>query len=131
MLVKKLLAGFILIPLIEMILLIKIGQELGVWITIVLVVGLGALGLVLVKNQGLYVLHSVRYEISRGRLPGDTLLDGVLVLAGGILLITPGILTASIGLLLMFPVFRWRVREALKGRLINQLHLGYFQFRGW
>lgn len=133
MLLRKALILFILIPLIEMFLLIKIGQKLGVAITLLLVVGFGVIGVVLIKKQGLYVLYRVRAEISRGHLPGDTILDGLLVLAGGLLLITPGILTASIGLLLMVPSARQPVREVLKGWLINQIHLGrwYVQFKGW
>lgn len=133
MFIKKVLAGFILVPLLEMIVLIRIGQELGVWLTLVLVVGLGVLGFILIKHQGLYVWHRARAEISRGHLPGDTILDGVLVLLGGILLITPGFLTAICGLILMFPATRRRVRELLKVWLVNQLHLGgwYFRFKEW
>jgi len=128
LLAKKVLAGFILVPLIEMFLLIKIGQELGVWATLVLVVGLGVLGFSLVKKQGLYVFHKVRSELASGKLPADTFLDGALILAGGLLLITPGVLTASIGLILMFPTIRRPVRQVLKVWLANQLQSGKWQF---
>jgi UPF0716 protein FxsA len=131
--VRKLLAVFIIIPVLEMFILIKIGQMLGVWPTLAFVVGLGALGFILVKTQGLYVLNRVQYEINSGKVPGDTLLDGVLVLAGGILLITPGVLTAGIGLLLMFPAIRYTLRQMLKDRLAHRLRSGrwHFQYKGW
>lgn len=128
MLAKKLLAVFILIPLVEMFLLIKIGQELGVWATLILVIGLGALGFFLVKKQGLYVFHKVQSELAGGRLPADTLLDGALVLVGGLLLITPGVLTAGIGLIFMFPSARHSFRQVLKVWLANQLKAGKWQF---
>ncbi|MCF8012369.1 MAG: FxsA family protein [Clostridiales bacterium] len=123
---RKILPIFIVVPLIEMIILIKIGQVLGALPTILLVLGLGFFGFFLVKYQGLYILFEVRNEISRGNLPGDTLLDGLIVFVGGILLITPGFITAAIGIIFMIPQFRQGIRKLIKNWLNKKINSGTF-----
>lgn len=101
-----LLAIIIAIPLIEIVLLIKIGQYIGAGNTILLVIITGIAGAFLAKYQGLKVLWEIRSLLAQGRMPGYKLLEGLLVLLGGILLLTPGFFTDVIGLLCLLPLTR-------------------------
>lgn len=104
--VSHLLLILIVIPLMELTLLIKAGQYLGSGTTILLVVLTGILGASLAKYQGLKVLWEFRHSISQGIMPGNKLLEGLLVLLGGILLLTPGFVTDTIGFLFLLPTSR-------------------------
>lgn len=115
---------FILVPFVELILLIRVGSYMGFWPTFFMLVILGLLGFVLARSQGFFVLHRIKEELAQGRLPGDALLDGLLVFSGGLLLITPGLLTDIAGLLLMVPQLRGRIRGILKIWLWNRLSSG-------
>ena len=71
----------------------------------------GAVGAWLTRRQGLKALAAVRSDVEHGIVPAAGLLDGVLILAAGLLLLTPGLLTDTAGLLLLVP----RVRTAIRG----------------
>lgn len=107
----KLLLLFILVPVVELILLISIGQWMGTLPTIALIILTGALGAYLVKLQGVQVLNQIRGEFRTGRLPAGALVDGAMVLVAGALLMTPGILTDTLGLLCLVPA----TRRVIKG----------------
>ncbi|MDK2823726.1 MAG: protein FxsA [Clostridia bacterium] len=115
---------FTLVPLIELALLIKLGQYLGALPTIFLVIITGGIGVFLAKDQGLMVLSKIQYDLQQGILPGDSLLDGLLVLVGSVLLITPGLITDIIGFLLLLPFSRTVVRKFLKIKLRNLIDEG-------
>lgn len=102
----KLLPLLILIPLVELWLLIEVGRAIGSVPTILLVAATGFAGLLLAKSQGLSVLRRMQADLEQGILPGDIILDGVCILAGGTMLLAPGLLTDLLGLLLLVPVFR-------------------------
>jgi len=112
---------FVLVPILELMLLIRIGEWVGLWPTLALVVLTGATGAALARAEGLRVLWQFRSELERGRLPGRALQDGIAVLVGGAFLVTPGILTDLAGLTLLFPpTRRWiqaRVRASLERRI--------------
>lgn len=110
---SRLLLIFILVPFVEVMILIQVGKYLGFWPTLLLLFGLGTLGFLLVKSQGLSVIRRIREEVRAGRPPGDALLDALLIFSGGLLLITPGLLTDAAGLLLMLPTVRTRARRWL------------------
>jgi UPF0716 protein FxsA len=107
---------FTLVPLIELALLIEIGSYIGTTNTILLVVATGIAGAILAKAQGFQVFTRIQAELNAGHLPGDSLIDGAMVLAGGILLLTPGIITDFVGLAALFPL----TRDLLK-RLIREV----------
>lgn len=104
---------FIAVPFIELLILIKIGSGLGFWPTLALVVIPGALGAVMARSQGLAVLSEIKRDIAAGRLPGSRILDGLLILVGGILLITPGIITDILGLSVLIPGVRKYYRKII------------------
>lgn len=112
----KLLALFIAIPLIELALLIQIGEWLGVAPTIGLVVVTGILGASLARWQGFKTFLKIQRELDSGRIPANELLDGLMILIGGLLLLTPGLLTDLLGFSLLIPPVRTWFRGWLKHR---------------
>jgi UPF0716 protein FxsA len=105
---------FLIVPLVELGLLMFLADSTDWKVALLLVVATGLAGAWLVKHQGWRALGRIRSEIQAGQLPGDALVDGLLVLVAGILLLTPGILTdlAALGLLLPFS------RRLVKTRLV-------------
>lgn len=129
----KLLLLFIVVPAVELVLLIKIGQVIGALATGVLIVVTGIVGATLAKWQGLSVLQRLREETARGELPADSLLDGAFILVAGALLVTPGVLTDLFGFSCLVPPVRRvmkrvllnRIRQAMEeGRMQVSMHVG-------
>jgi UPF0716 protein FxsA len=112
---------FVVVPVIELVLLIQLGQVVGLWPTLALVIFTGVTGAALARLEGLRVLFQFRSQLASGKLPGQALLDGISVLVGGAFLLTPGILTDVAGFSLLFPpTRRWiqrRVQRGLEGQL--------------
>ena len=108
-----LMLAFIAVPLVELAILIKIGQYLGVMGTLGVVVLTGLLGSALAASQGSRALRQIREDMMAGRMPAQSILDGGLVLAAGLLLITPGLLTDSVGFFLLVPPGRRLLRRLL------------------
>ena len=125
----RLLFLFTVVPLVELALLIKVGQVIGVLNTVALVVLTGLLGATLARVQGFGVLRRIQDELATGQLPGDSLFDGVLILAGALLLLTPGILTDAFGFALLLPPSRNLVKRFLKRYFQKKLADGEIQVR--
>ena len=102
----RLLLLFISVPLIEVLILIKLGSLFGFWPTIFLIIGTGILGAYLAKLYGLTIWHKIQQDLQAGAMPADKLIDGLLILIGGIVLLTPGLLTDILGFLLLIPFTR-------------------------
>lgn len=111
-----LVALFIVIPLVEIAVIIQVGQYLGVVNTIGLLLIISISGAWVVKRQGLGVLRRIREQRDLGRVPGAELFDGALILVAGVLLLTPGFVTDAVGLLLLIPPFRRGMRWWLRRR---------------
>jgi UPF0716 protein FxsA len=109
----RLLGLLILLPLVEILILVKIGAKIGFWPTLALVVIPGALGAVMARSQGLAVVSAIKSDIAAGRLPGSRILDGLLIFTGGLLLIIPGVITGLLGLSVLIPGVRKFYRRAL------------------
>jgi len=105
---------FIIVPLLELALLIKVGQYLGVWNTIALVVITALVGATMMQLEGLKVWNNLQQDLMSLRMPTDNIINGVLILVGGIFLLTPGIITDLIGLSLLIPATRSLYRRWLK-----------------
>lgn len=117
----KLLGLFILIPVIEILILVKIGSRVGFWATLALIVIPGVLGAAMARSQGLAVLSEIKNELAAGRMPGSRIIDGILILMGGLLLITPGIITDILGFSVLFPGLRSFYRAALTRGILARL----------
>jgi UPF0716 protein FxsA len=110
----RLLLLFTVVPLIELYLLIQVGELLGAGPTIAIVFVTGLLGAFLARREGGRVMRSWRASMERMEVPKDGVLSGVLVLVGGVLLVTPGVVTDFVGLSLLFPPTRRFVAKYLK-----------------
>ncbi|MGH7884905.1 MAG: FxsA family protein [Thermodesulfobacteriota bacterium] len=117
----KLLLIFTLVPLLELIILIKLGNIIGILPTIALVIITGILGASLTRKQGISTLNKIQLELNRGKLPAENLINGVLILAGGILLLTPGLLTDCFGFLILIPQSRNLFKKVLKKKLKDRI----------
>jgi UPF0716 protein FxsA len=102
----RMLLLFIFLPMVELYLLIMLGSRIGAMPTIGLIVLTGVLGASLARQQGLSVLAKIQKEISTGKPPTTELVEGALIVVGGIVLLTPGILTDIFGFSLLIPPFR-------------------------
>src|SRR3954452_23734967 len=94
---------FIVIPIAELALLIQVGQLIGVWWTIGLLIADAVLGSWLLRAQGRAAWLRFNEALGAGRIPHREVVDGVLVIFGGVLLMTPGFITDVFGLLFLFP----------------------------
>jgi len=122
--VVKLAALFIVVPIIEIVLLLQLGQWIDVLPTIALILTTGIVGASLAKAQGARVLATIKGRLAKGEVPGDDLVDGFLILVAGILLVTPGLLTDVTGISLLVPWTRAVVRRRLKVYFTRQLAEG-------
>jgi len=112
----RLLVLFTIVPLAELYILIKIGNYIGGLNTILLVLSTAMLGAWLARLQGLRTLQQIQLSLSQGQIPAEELIDGALILAGGVLLLTPGVLTDLFALGLLFPVTRTLFKRWLRRR---------------
>ena len=122
--IGRLLLLFILVPLLELYILIKIGGYLGAFQTVALVVLTALLGVVLVRFEGLKTLQQIRQSLSQGIVPAEEMVDGVLIFVGGILLITPGVLTDLFALVLLVPYTRTIFKRWLRRRFDRMVAAG-------
>ncbi len=112
-----LIALFIVVPLAELYVILKVGDAIGPIWTILLLAADSVLGSVLLRSQGRSVWRRFNAALTDGKLPHREVVDGVLVIFGGAFLITPGFLTDIVGLSLLVPPTRAVVRRALMRRL--------------
>ncbi|KUO52241.1 MAG: hypothetical protein APF76_04170 [Desulfitibacter sp. BRH_c19] len=122
---SKLLLIFIGVPLIELALLLKIGQLIGIGYTILIIVLTGFVGVLLAKQQGFIVVKQLQNSLSYGQMPGDAILDGIFIFAGGLVLLTPGLITDIFGFLCLLPGSRRFFKDYLKNLLKHYLATGH------
>jgi UPF0716 protein FxsA len=118
---------FVGVPLLELFILIQVGQLVGLWPTIGLVVATGFAGAALARLEGLKTLWNLQQELAQGRLPGQALLDGFAILVGGALLLTPGILTDVVGFSFLLPPTRKLILRHIQRTLEDRLRTGAIQ----
>ena len=120
----KLLFLFVFVPILEIYILIEAGQMIGVGATIGLILLTGVAGAWLARSQGVELLRRIQKETSSGQMPAVTLIDGALVLVGGLLLLTPGFFTDALGFSFLVPLTRELWRKGLRTWLENQVKQG-------
>lgn len=121
---KLLLVLFTVVPLLELVLLVFLGNVMGIWPTVGLVLATGMLGAWLGKREGLRVFYAWRAALNEGRMPEEGLTAGLLALAGGLLLLTPGVLTDVAGLLLLLPTTRRWIAPRLQAAVQKRIERG-------
>jgi UPF0716 protein FxsA len=106
---RNLLVLFLIVPIIEIYLLIKVGGLIGAIPTVFMVVFTAVLGALLLRQQGFATLGRVQEALARGEVPAIEMLEGALLLIGGALLLTPGFFTDTIGFICLIPPLRRRI----------------------
>lgn len=124
----KLVFLFIVLPILELWLIFRLAGATSWGFTFLVVIGTGIIGTAMAKSQGWKIWKQISLSLNRGEMPGNILLDGLLLLIGGILLVTPGLITDSIGFLLLIPFTRTMIRTHIKKRLKRSMSRGATRF---
>ena len=114
-----LLVLFLVVPIVELAVIIQVGQVIGVVPTLAVLILVSVVGATLMKREGLGVLSRARQQVRTGKVPGREVADGFLIVLGGALMLTPGFVTDGVGLALLLPP----VRAAVRPFLLRQLQI--------
>src|SRR3954462_5901961 len=121
---------FIVLPLVEIMILVKIGMVTSIWVPIAIVLVTGIVGTALARREGWKVLERIREDVRIGQMPADSLLDGFLVLLAGALFVLPGVLTDILGIVLLFPPTRSLMKRAAAAWFRRNVELRVGRIRG-
>lgn len=113
--------GMIALLVAEIWAVIQVAHVVGVVVTILLLVLAPIMGVRIVKVEGLAALRRVQEKVAAQELPGNALLDGLVVLIAGVLIAVPGFITDALGLLLLLPPVRVAARTAIKWVLFRRV----------
>jgi UPF0716 protein FxsA len=113
--------ALLVVPIIEIYVIIQVGQVIGGWPTVALLVVESALGAWLIKREGKRAWNALQTALKTGRMPGRELADAALVLVGGTLLLTPGFITDIFGFFFVLPFTRPLARKVLSGFLSRRI----------
>lgn len=117
----KLLAVFTIVPLLELLVLIPLGQQIGLWPTIAIVVITAVVGAWFGRREWNDAWARIRADLASGRMPAESVLDGLAVAIACAFLVTPGILTDITGLILLIPATRAPFKRLVRQRFTNML----------
>ena len=120
---------FTAVPIVELYILIKIGQLIGALPTIGIVLATGIAGAGLARQQGNRVWFEIQSQMQQGVFPADRLIDGLLLVVAGAVLITPGVITDVLGFLILIPYTRGFIRNWVKLRLQRMMDRGTIHYR--
>ena len=120
----RLILIFIVVPLIEILLLIEIGSRIGALNTIFIIVLTGILGASLMRHQGFTIIRNIQRDLSQGQMPTGELINGALVLVGGIVLLTPGFFTDAVGFVLLLPATRALILKKIQLLIRRKIESG-------
>jgi UPF0716 protein FxsA len=101
-----LVTAFVVVPILEIYVIIQVGQVIGAWWTIVLLIADSIFGSWLIKHEGRRAWQALTTTIQSGRMPAAELADGALILVGGTLMLSPGFVTDAVGIVLILPFTR-------------------------
>jgi UPF0716 protein FxsA len=115
---------FIVVPLAELYVIIKVGEAIGVLPTIALLLLDSILGAALLRHQGRAAWNRFNLALAENRVPARETFDGAMVILGGALLLTPGFITDIFGLALLVPPSRAVVRRASSWAVLRRFGFG-------
>lgn len=113
----KLVLLFLALPFIEIAILVHLGSQIGFWPTILIQIGTGVVGASLARWQGFWIWRKIQLELANGVMPADNMIEGLLILAAGIVLLTPGLLTDALGFLVLIPWTRRWIKRWLQNKM--------------
>lgn len=115
---------FTVLPALELYILVKVGVYLGAFNTVLLIILTGIYGAYWARLEGLRTWLAFHRDLQNGVMPGDKLLDGLLILIGGVLLITPGLITDLAGFLLILPFTRTLIKVWFMRKIKDKIGKG-------
>lgn len=124
-----LLLALLVVPAVEIGVFIWIGNYIGALWVVLLILITGGLGIMFARNQGLRMIRDAQMSMAAGQIPGSQMVEGVCILAGGILLLAPGFVTDAVGLFLVIPFTRKFVYGIILEYLRRKMMKGNFLFR--
>lgn len=116
---------FIVVPIAELYVIVQVGQLIGIWPTLILLLADAVLGSMLLKHEGRSAWRRFNEALASRRFPGREVADGALIIVGGTLLLTPGFITDIFGLFLLLPPTR-----AISRRVLKRFTIGRFAIVG-
>ncbi len=134
--VLVILLALIATPLVEIAVFIEVGERIGLWSTLGLVVLTAVIGTALLRQQGLATLASARATVERGGMPVQEVLDGVCLLIAGAFVLTPGFITDGFGAALLLPplrrvIQRWAMKRLMaRGTIDVKMHGSHWRRGG-
>ncbi len=114
---------FIIIPVVELYVIIAVGEEIGAFWTVILVLLTAVIGVNLLRIQGMSTLMRAQRNMAQGAMPAMEMMEGLALAVGGVLLITPGFITDSIGFLCLIPASRQAIIRYIIARAT--VHTGF------
>lgn len=123
----RLLAAFILVPLIELMLLIQVAKYTSLTTTIMLVIVTGIIGSWLARREGVMTWFRFQSALAEGRPPSHEIQDGLMIVFAAALLLTPGLLTDALGFTLLLPQGRELIRRTLLKRYMQRFQVQFHQ----
>lgn len=109
--------AFVMVPIVEIGLFIQVGETIGLWSTLGIVILTAVLGTWLVRTQGRLALQQLQASFSQMNDPTEPLVHGAMILVAGVLLLTPGFFTDAVGFALLLPPVRMAVFRFLRARI--------------
>ncbi|MTV26490.1 FxsA family protein [Nitriliruptoraceae bacterium ZYF776] len=109
---------FVVVPVVELAVILQVGQLIGTLPTVLLLIADSVLGAWLLRREGRRAWGQFRTAVQSGRWPGDEVTQGALVIVGGTLLLTPGFVTDGLGLLLLLPPTRAVLSRLVRARVV-------------
>jgi UPF0716 protein FxsA len=124
---KWLLAIFIIVPIVELLGIFQVGSWIGGWNTFFILLIMGLAGAYLARAEGRKVWGEAQRQMQAGQIPGQSLLDGLCVLAGGLLLLMPGFISDILGVTLLIPATRSFYRQLMLHWIEKRIRNGHFR----
>ena len=115
------------VPILEIVVFILVGGQIGVFPTLGMILLTAILGSILLRIQGFATLNRIQQKAELGELPGEDLVNGVMIMIAGVLLLTPGFVTDTIGFLLFFPPFRTFLWSSLASKVVIRTQSSFNQ----
>ncbi|GAA0854777.1 FxsA family protein [Aliiglaciecola litoralis] len=125
----KLFILFAILPIIEIAILVNVGEQIGGWNTVAIVILTAFIGAFLVRREGIATLMQAQQKMQTGQMPGQEMAEGLLLVIAGVLLVTPGFVTDAIGLLLSFPLTRPLIAKSLMKQMNVKVVSGQSPFQ--
>ncbi|MOA17222.1 phage T7 F exclusion suppressor FxsA [compost metagenome] len=124
---KWLWVAILILPVVELWGILQVGDLIGGWTTFLLIVVMGLAGAYLALSEGRKVWAEAQRQMQSGQIPGRTMLDGLCVLIGGVMLLIPGFFSDVIGIMLLLPITRPVFRNWMLSWIEKRLRSGNFR----